>query len=154
MKIYRFSPMTNVNELQEAAEYVIEQSQKLISHIAKTNLQFSGYLTICSHYYEEFETLKNEQRKLGVFDSEHNGTYVLLTAPITTEWGPIERLRVRHPDPYRYQVGCGDFHVNDYEAAKNRFLSFAPYVREIVRPDLTMLEFWHPDFDVTAYIVK
>jgi hypothetical protein len=67
----------------------------------------------------------------------------------------ITHVRLRTPDPYRFQVGAGDFKVDNYNAFKDDYLQANnPYLREIVRPDLTMLEFWHPDFDVTGHIVK
>jgi hypothetical protein len=154
-KLYRFSPITDEVRFNVAINYVLSETQKLCKEIIGKNLEFSGYLTIFSHNYDEFENLKRILLKIGKFESEHNSLYALLNKPIKTKYGEILRLRVRQPDPYRCQVGYGDFTVADYELFKKENLKkCAPYLREIVRPDMTMLEFWHPDFDVLAYIVK
>ena len=153
--LYRFGPINNKTELIKSVNYVIEENQKLCYKILGKNLQFSGYLTICAHYLDEFENLKKILLKIGKFDSEHNGLYVLLNDPIKTKFGEILKLRVRQPDPYRFQVGCGDFNIEDYDKFKDSYLEkHSPYLREIVRSDITMLEFWHPDFDTLAYVVK
>ena len=155
MKLYRYSPIHSQESLGKAVGYVAEKSQELCAKLTAEHLEFSGVLTICSHYYEEYDVLANILTEMGTFDKEHNGPRVVLHKPFKTPYGQIARLRIRHPDPYRYQVGAGDFRVADYEQFKQAHLTDDnPYIREIIRPDLTMLEFWHPDYDVVGYIVK
>ena len=155
MKLYRFSPIKSEINLFKAIDYILDQSQKLAIKVIDVNLPFSGKITVCTHYFEEYTALQPILHRIGTFDLHHNGDRVILTKPIMTLHGTITHVRLREPDPYRFQVGAGDFKVDDYVAFKTKYLRpDNPYLREIIRPDLTMLEFWHPDFDVAAYIVK
>ena len=140
MKLYRYSPIKSKEALLSAVAYIISQSQKLSLELIGENLPFSGKLTICAHYFNEYKLLQSILLELGTFDLHHNGDRVLLNNPIQTSFGNITHLRVRQPDPYRFQVGAGDFKVDDYVAFKTKHLRpDNPYLREIIRPDLTML---------------
>ncbi|MBI5452447.1 hypothetical protein HY945_03215 [Candidatus Gottesmanbacteria bacterium] len=92
-------------------------------------------------------------KALGNFVNENNGPRVALREPIKVGENTIIHLRIRKPDSYRMQVGCNDFDVPDYETFKNENLSKYPNnLRLIKREDYEMVEFFHPDFDVLAYV--
>lgn len=83
---------------------------------------------------------------MGSFDHESNGTFVKLHSPISFKGNQVIMLRIRKPDPYRMHVGCCDFKAKILkENSKN--------LREIVRPEYNMIEFFDFDFDVLAYVV-
>jgi hypothetical protein len=53
------------------------------------------------------------------------------------------------------QVGCNDFDIVNYEIFKKENLSkYQNNLRLIERPDYEMIKFFHPDYDVLAYIVS
>lgn len=153
-KLYRFSPITTREKLLEAIGYVADKATQLCRKITGNEHPISG-LTIFSHYPEEFQTLKKIQLEIGVLQSEYNGLYVCLHQPIYLAHNKLELLRVRIPDPYRMQVGCCDFEVENYQNFKREFLSKNPNnLRLIERPEYEMIEFFDPDYDVLAYVVS
>jgi hypothetical protein len=65
----------------------------------------------------------------------------------------LNHIGIRVPDPYRLQVGCGDYDITDPE----RFAALAStdkqsYVRYFPDMPETFIELWHPDYDVAGYI--
>ncbi|MBI2034211.1 MAG: hypothetical protein HYT11_00590 [Candidatus Levybacteria bacterium] len=64
----------------------------------------------------------------------------------------IKLLGLRIVDPYRMQVGCGDYEVSNFHEIKKRYLNSTIYVRDMKR-STDMLEVWHPDFDIFGYLV-
>ena len=91
---------------------------------------------------------------MGNLKSENHGPLVELSTPLKLTNGELKLLRIREPDPYRMQVGCSDFIVPDYQEFKNQFLGKSENLRLIERPDLELIEFFHPDFDVLAYVLS
>ncbi len=73
---------------------------------------------------------------------------------MTVNDDPIEYVGIRVPDPYRAQVGCGDFVVSNYEEFKTKCLGKSEFIREVPHQKYEMLELFHPDVDVLGYIVK
>ncbi|MBI2232344.1 MAG: hypothetical protein HYU56_00315 [Candidatus Aenigmarchaeota archaeon] len=91
---------------------------------------------------------------MGDYYNENNGLRVRLKKPINVSGHSILFLRIRKPDPYRMQVGCNDFVVENYKTFKKGYLTkHTQNLRLIERPEYEMIEFFHPDFDVLAYIV-
>ena len=105
-----------------------------------------------SHYEDEYILLTKFLSTLGEMTEANNGLKCKLRAPIPTNVGEITTLRVRRPDPYRMQVGCGDLIVFDYKKFKEGYLPAAG-LKIIERPEYEMVEFFDPDFDVLAYVV-
>ncbi len=62
----------------------------------------------------------------------------------------IEYIGVRAADPYRMQVGCADFETKDFINFKEQYDQKTPFIRSVSED---MIELWHPDFDVLAYVV-
>src|SRR5262249_38610073 len=105
------------------------------------------------HEYNRFIEWASD---LGTKSEANNGMRFALFEPIQTESGPIAHLRIRQPDPYRSQIGCADFHVENYRKFKEEELSKHPEnLRLIERPEYEMIEFFDFDNnDVLAYIVS
>ena len=153
-KLFRFSPIKTKENLFDAINYVSKEMGNLCKKITGTEYPIAC-LTIFSHYPGEFENLKEIAFSLGNLDSEANGPYVKLTNPIQLKSNKLDLLRIRNPDPYRYQVGCGDFEVPDYKEFKKTFLiKKSDNLRLISRPEYDMIEFFDPDFDVLAYVLS
>lgn len=153
MKLYRFSPIKNGEELIKAVKYVTKQNTKLCKKIIGTVLPITS-LTIFSHYRDEYEKLVKILHKMGKLCGENNGPRVALHKPVKVNGNVIAYLRIRKPDPYRMQVGCSDFDVA-YQHFKKKYLNKKPKnLRLIKRPEYEMIEFFDPDFDVLAYVVS
>jgi len=154
MQLYRFSPIRDEKQLREAIIYVAEKTSELSKKTIGKVLPIKS-LTIFSHYPDEFEKLSEMAKTIGDFVNENNGPRVALREPIKVGENTIIHLRIRKPDPYRMQVGCNDFEVEDYNTFKNEYLSKYPNnLRLIERKDYEMIEFLDPDFDVLAYVVS
>jgi hypothetical protein len=152
MKLYRFSPIQSKDDLRQAFVYVAETITVLGTQAIGYPLPINS-LTIFSHYRDEFTCLSEMLLASGEKVAENNGTFVELREPIQTMNSVVRRVRVRIPDPYRMQVGCGDFDVASYDEFKSEFLTNnTGGLREIIRPDMRMVEFFNPDFDVLAYV--
>jgi hypothetical protein len=173
MKLYRFSPIKNKTELFEAAEYVAQNATKLylgvVGDIAGCKIE---YLTLFSHYEDEFNQLIDIISRLGEIEEANNGKRVKLFVPLVLKGASIERdgkpesiehsvmyLRIRKPDPHRMQVGCADFEFEkddewDYWQFKDFYGMHTDNPRTITRDKYEMLEFHDPNIDVLAYMVS
>lgn len=154
MQLYRFSPIKNEKQLREAVIYIADKTSELSRKVIGKSLPISS-LTIFAHYSDEFEKLSEIVKTLGNFFNDNNGPRVALHEPIKVGANTITHLRIRKPDPYRMHVGCNDFYIPDYETFKNEnLLKYQNNLRLIKRESYDMLEFFHPDFDVLAYVVS
>lgn len=166
-KIYRFSPIAKRAVLLEAIEYVAKQATKMLFRNQGYTLPIK-YVTIFSHFNDEYEELKKLSAELGVQSGTNNGVKIVLENPIQVRAMKlevngreedithfIEAIRIRKPDPYRMQVGCCDFeYEGDYEWLADTETLSNSVARRIQRPDMDMVEFHDPNFDVLAYVVK
>lgn len=153
-KLYRFSPISNKDNLLEVVNYIANKNIELCNNVLGKKLQIDT-LTIFTHYLDEFEKLKEVALMMGKLESESNGPYIKLNEPIEVSGNKIDLLRIRKPDPYRMQVGCNDFLVSNYEEFKNQFLAQKHRnLRLIKRDEYEMIEFFDPDYDTLAYIVS
>jgi len=154
MQLYRFSPLKNSDECFDSLSYIDEQLKKLADVALGEQLPINT-LKIFAHYNDEYDFLKEWVNSLG----ENGGTstpsyYVRTPEAIKVNDDQVDYIGIRTPDPYRSQVGCGDYVVDDYEAFKDKYLGKSPFVREIPHPKFEMLELFHPDIDVLGYVVK
>jgi hypothetical protein len=150
---YRFSPISNKDELFDAVDYVAERALLLSQKAIGQELPIS-YLTIFAHYETEYDELVGMVRELGELSEANNGVKVLLNEKIANRGQSIGQLRIRRPDPYRTQVGHCDFSVQNYTDFRQTNLANNKNLRLIERPDYEMIEFFDPDFDVFAYVVS
>jgi len=154
MQLYRFSPIQNEKQLRETVSYVASKTSELAEKVVGQKLSITS-LTIFAHYPDEFERLAKIIQNLGTLFNDINGPRITLREPIRVENNTITHLRIRKPDPYRMQVGCNDFVIEDYFAFKEKYLSKNPNnLRVIERGDYEMIEFFDPDYDVLAYVVS
>jgi len=150
MKLYRFSPVETESGLHEAIKYLTEQETLLATNATGKSLPIT-YLTIFAHYDDEYEQLVRLVENWGQIHDANNGIKVSLREPLQEN---IPVLRIRKPDPYRMQVGCCDFGVENYEVFKATNLGQNKNLRLIARPEYEMVEFFDPDLDVLAYVVS
>lgn len=154
MQLYRFSPIKTKEALLDAMVYEHTASSEMFLQITGETAPITS-LTIFAHYPEEFEMLKMIQATMGRQVGEVLGPRVELHQPLTVNGCEVTHLRIRQPDPYHGQVGSNDYDIPDYEAFKARFLAAKPdNLRLLVRPNYELIEFWHPDFDVTGYVLS
>lgn len=153
MKLYRFSPINDNSQLDVALRYVARQAPLLSERVLGQRLSIDT-LAIFSHYLIEHDALESLLRARGpeskIATSSDRHFYVDVEAQI--EGQQIRWLGLRIPDPYRMQVGYGDYSA-DYNTIAREHLGKNPYIRKLEN-NLTMLELWHPDFDILGYIVK
>lgn len=154
---YKFSPIKDADELLSAVTYVVKEVGALSKQLIGSELPVSS-VKIFAHYPDEYQTLKELLGTLGepTFET-YTSMYVKLHNPITVSGQIVELLGIRIPDPYRSQVGCGDFAIEESygEFEKKHITSDDPsrFVRKAVGHTLSMIEFWHPDSDVLGYIL-
>lgn len=155
MQLYRFSPIKTDKECQEALAYIDEKLRELSSMVIQESPPVNT-LKIFAHFEDEYVFIKNWVDSIGENADETSPTsyYVRPFEAMTVNNDPIEYVGIRVPDPYRAQVGCGDYVVDNYEEFKAKYLGNSPYIREVPHPKYEMLELFHPDIDVLGYIVK
>lgn len=154
-KFYRFSPIETEEELQRAILYIATETEILVENIVGVKYPIP-YLTVFSHYPKEYEALNKILAQLGKPEPANNGVAVRLAKPIKLADQYIPKIRIREPDPYRPHVGCNDFKVTDYTKFRNKLFSGnkRDNFRVIPRPEYEMIELFHPDYDVLAYVVS
>jgi len=154
MQLYRFSPIQDREQLNKAVVYVATKTSELCGRIIGQTLPITS-LTIFAHYLEEYEHLIKILNELGTYYNENNGLRIVLNTQIKIGNNTITHLRIRKPDPYRMQVGCNDFYVENYSEFKKQYLTTHPNnLRLINRAEYEMIEFFDPDFDVLAYVLS
>jgi hypothetical protein len=160
MKLYRFSPIKNEEELLEAIKYTHFTSFELCKKALNKYLPVAGNIGIFCHYEKEFKILNEIRKKLtDPASPSFNAKYFRLYKPIVIPAkGDIPEttytyLYVRQPDKFRNQVGDVDFVIEKEKYKKiedSRVLN--NNVEIFNRPDLVMCELFNPDFDVLVYL--
>ncbi len=155
MKLYRFSPIKDKTTCLEALKYIDQKLRELSGLVLDEQLPVNT-LKIFAHYEDEYAFIKQWADTLGKAWKGSSATsyYVEPSEQMTVNNDTIEYVGLRIPDPYRSQVGCGDFVVDNFEDFKTKYLGQSPYIREISHPEYEMLELFHQDIDVLGYIVK
>lgn len=156
-KHYKYSPIKNSDELLDAATYVIGEMKALSKQLLGEELPVAS-VKIFAHYTEEYEELKKILHSLGELEFEtYTSMYVKLHRPIAINNQAVNLLGIRIPDPYRAQVGCGDFIISENYASfeKKHITDDDPtrLIRKAVGHKLSMIELWHPDSDVLGYVL-
>lgn len=162
MKLYRFSPIKNKEELLEAIRHVHFACFELCKQSFGKYLPVAGNMGVFCHYDNEYKFLTELQKKLTEESDNVNQKYFRLHKPVVI---PARRdvpettytfLYIRKPDPYRFHVGDIDFVLeeNKYQELKKSLQSgkLLKGVRVFERPDLDMLELYDPDVDALGYV--
>jgi hypothetical protein len=148
--LYRFSPIEDEKTLNNVLAYLVVELDKLAQTVFKKSLAITT-LKVFPHYLDEYDYLRSIISSLGDPAPFNSKTSFYVGVARKIEGHEIKYLGVRVVDPYRLQVGCGDYEVEDFEQFKIEYLNSSPFIRSF-RED--MIEIWHPDFDILGYVVK
>ena len=162
MQLYRFSPIKDEETLRKAVEHIHFESYKLCKETFGEYLPNSGNVGVFCHYDDEYQFLTEIRKELTETSENYNQKYFKLHSPITIPAHDdipettYEFLYVRQPDPYRHHVGDIDFYLPEdqyttlkAELEKGKVIAGA---RVFPSPRLNMIELYHPDSDVLAYV--
>ena len=162
MRLYRFSPIQNKEQLLEAITYIHFACFDLCKQSFGKYLPAAGNVGVFCHYPEEYETLKKIRADMTEPSDDPNQKYFRLLEPITIPaQGDVPQamythVYVRKPDPYRAHVGDIDFILGEREYAelKKSLLEGVQIkgARVFERPDLDMVELYDFDVDALGYV--
>lgn len=162
MKLYRYSPIQNIEELFEAIKHTHLECYKLCKQSFKYYLPNAGNMGIFCHYDEEYERLVAIRKELTKPSDNPNQKYFELLKPIViSAQGDVPEtiythLYIRKPDPYRHHLGDVDFYLDpqEYFELKTSMLNGKQMkgARVFDRPDLDMIELYDPDIDALGYV--
>lgn len=162
MKLYRYSPIKDEDQLVEAIKYTHLACYRLCKQSLGEYLPNAGNVGIFCHYNDEYEQLISIRKDMTESSSDPNQKYFTLYKPIVI---PAEgdvpettytHLYIRKPDIYRAQVGDIDFYVEQvrYDQIKQSLVAgkLIKGARVFPRQDLDMIELYDPDVDALGYI--
>ncbi len=162
MKLYRFSPIKNEDQLFKAIEYIHFQSHKLCLQNLGYLLPVAGNIGVFCHYEDEFEQLIKIRKELTDLLNNWNQKYFRLHKPIII---PAKNdipettytyLYIRKPEVSHPHVGDVDFYLepNKYQELKQSLLSgkVIKGVKILERPDLDLIRLYDPNIDVSAFV--
>lgn len=162
MKLYRFSPIQNEEQLHQAIEHVHFTCYELCKQSFGKLLPNAGNMGIFCHYDEEYERLIELRKQLTEASDNPDQKYFKLHNPIVipaqdnVPETTYTHLYIRKPDPYRHHVGDVDFYLDqtEYDELKNTLLngSVINGARIFPRNDLDMIELYNPDIDALGYV--
>ncbi len=162
MKLYRFSPILNHDQLLEAITHIHEACYQLCKQSLGEYLPNAGNIGVFCQYDDEYNSLIQLRRQLTEPSDDPNQKYFKLHEPIgigakgDVPETTYTHLYIRRPDPYRHHVGDIDFYmdVEKYQVLKSSLLAGTPIpgARVFPRNDLDMIELYNPDVDALAYI--
>jgi hypothetical protein len=151
-RLYAFSPITTKAKFDDALVYIVRRLTQLSEELTGTRLKLEN-AKVFAHYPDEFEFLKQIIAGYGEPAAMGRATSMYVKTDLHIEGSYLRQIGIRIPDPYRMQVGCGDYEVDNKSALIS---TLAPDARGFVRPfpDLPQqfIELWHPNFDVAGYI--
>jgi hypothetical protein len=151
---YRYSPIKSEKELDRAWEYLVREISRL-SEVVTGEPMPATILKLFAHYPDEYEYLRAQLLEYGEAApiSSKTSLYVKVDRKIAGQ--QVNYLGVRIVDPYRMQVGCGDYEVEDYDQFVSKWVGKKPFVRDIATSaGIPLIELWDPDFDVLGYVIR
>lgn len=162
MKLYRFSPIQNQDELLDAIKYIHFACYKLCRQSFDKYLPNAGNMGVFCHYDDEYTRLVGIRDQLAKPSNDPNQKYFELYEPIVIpeQYDVPEttytHLYIRKPDVYRAQVGDIDFYLeqSEYDELKRSLLAgeYVKGARIFPRNDLDMIELYDPDTDALGYV--
>lgn len=162
MKLYRFSPIQDENELREAIKYIHFACFELSKQSFGEYLPVAGNMGVFCHYDNEYESLIELRKQLTEASENINQKYFRLYQPIVIPArGDVPEttytfLYIRQPDPYRSHVGDVDFVLEEkkYQELKKSLQDgkVTKGARIFERSDLDMVELHDPDIDALGYV--
>lgn len=162
MKLYRFSPIQEKEELLEAISYIHFACYKLCKQSFGKNLPNAGNMGVFCHYDDEYARLVQIREQITKPSDDPNQKYFELLDPIVipakddVPETTYTHLYIRKPDIYRAQAGDVDFYIeqNDYNNLKSELANGKKITgaRIFPRKDLDMIELFNPDIDALGYV--
>jgi hypothetical protein len=163
MNSFKFSPIKNEAELNEAVRYIHFACHKLCKKVFGKYLPVAGNIGLFCHYDDEYKLLTKIREKLTQESDNWNEKYYRLHKPLVLQGSRdipetiYTYLYIRRPDQ-KIQVGDVDFVLNEkeYDKLKNS-LSNGKKIRgmEIMdRPDLDLIKLFDQNIDVLSFIGK
>ncbi len=162
MKLYRFSPIQDENQLLDAIQHTHFSCFELCKKAFNSYLPVAGNMGIFCHYDLEYKFLTELREGLTAKSDNLNQKYFRLYKPIVIASKDdipettYTHLYIRRPDQYRAQVGDVDFMVDNEKYTKlKEALMEGRHVNSVTifnRPDLDMIELSDPDIDALAYL--
>lgn len=162
MKLYRFSPIQNQDELLEAIRYIHFSCYQLCKQSFGVYLPNAGNMGVFCHYDDEYAQLVEIRKHMAKPSDDPNQKYFELYEPIVI---PVEgdvpeatytHVYIRRPDIYRAQVGDVDFYLerSEYHQLKQSLTNGVEIkgTRVFPRNDLDMIELYDPDIDTLGYV--
>ena len=150
--IYRFSPIKDEKTFWEVLTYITIELESLSKEVINQQLPVST-LKIFPHYTEEYSYLYDLISKMGSPAPFNSKTSFYVNVDKEIHGNKINSIGVRIVDPYRMQVGCGDYKVNNFPQLKEKYINNkSTFVREF-KGSVEMLELWHSDIDVLGYVM-
>jgi hypothetical protein len=111
-----------------------------------------NYSAIFCQSDEEYERFVSEASQMGVVvDDTPTGPLYKFNEPFETSAGLLWLLKVRRPDPARFQRGDADFTLINYDSFKVRALDDGAHFKLIDRVNFEMIELRDPRLDVLCY---
>jgi hypothetical protein len=150
IKLYRFSPIKSEHELFKVYGYITVKLEKLSKKLFNSELPITT-LKVFPHYPDEYDFLYNIVSDMGKPASYNSKTSYYSRVKKKIKGYDISYLGVRIVDPYRLQVGCGDYEIDNFDGFKKQHLNKSPHIRQF--QDKEVVEVWHPDFDVLGYVI-
>lgn len=161
MKLYRFSPIENKEQLLEVIKYTHFKCFELCKKTFGRYLPVAGNIGIFCHYDDEYKSLTELREQLTEKSDNWNQKYYRLHEPITIPTqGDVPDtvytyLYIRKPDQHG-EVGDVDFVLNDKEYCelKNTLLKGIEIkgVKIFDRPGLDLIKLFDPDIDALSFI--
>ncbi len=162
MKLYRFSPIKDKEQLLEAIKHAHFACFELCNKALGKYLPVAGNMGVFCHYDDEYKFLTKLREEMTEASDNLNQKYFCLHEPIVIPaQGDVPEttytyLYIRRPDQYRAQVGDVDFVIEDekYLELKKSLQTGSQMngARIFDRPDLDMVELSNPDVDALAYV--
>lgn len=162
MKLYRFSPIANREQLLEAITHIHVSCYGLCKQSFDKFLPNAGNVGVFCHYDDEYDLLVKIRNEMVKPSDDPNQKYFELLEPIVIPaQGDIPEttythLYIRKPDIYRAQVGDIDFYLeqSEYDKLKQSLNDGTKIkgARIFPRNDLDMIELYDPDIDALGYV--
>lgn len=162
MKLYRFSPIEDKEQLLEAIKYAHFACHKLCKQSIGTYLPNAGNMGVFCHYDDEYEQLVAIREEITETSDNPDQKYFKLHEPIVVAAQDnvpettYTHLYIRRPDPYRHHVGDVDFYLEkqQYDELKQSLVDGKQIsgARVFPRNDLDMIELYDPDIDALGYV--
>jgi hypothetical protein len=147
--LYRFSPIESEDSFRKALNYLTIELERLSQELLNKSLPINT-LKVFAHYPEEYDYLHKLVSEMGPKASMSSDTSLYVEFKEKINGHNIKYLGVRIVDPYRLQVGCGDYEEENFEDFKKRNVGTSQFVRNFRD---NMIELWHPNYDVLGYVV-